>query len=78
MPRKTAALPRLPRRRARSPEGERAAVEVAAGGTPFCVAAAVPRAMRRDGAIFASHAGEPTAAEEVSPTRVGFLVLRMF
>ena len=32
-----AALPRLPRLRVRTPEGERTAVEVAAGGAQFCI-----------------------------------------
>jgi len=46
---KAAALPRLPRRRARSPEGEHTAVEVAAGGAPCSVWRPVPRVWMRDG-----------------------------
>ena len=48
-PGKKAAPPRLPRRCARSTEGERAAVEVAACGAPVLEPGRVPRAGVRDG-----------------------------
>ena len=41
-----AALPQLPRRRARSPEGERAAVEVAMVSAPILGPSRVPHAGR--------------------------------